>query len=143
MTPAERAEARLTAELLSAARRTDLLSTGLTLLAIAALLFRFGWLPLSGLALLLGLFARYYGFRIALDRRLFDELADGRLALSDLDAALRSLSNGKKGSAPRSLGDRCRGARRLVARHAVVTLAQVAALSLAALPGYGFVAGAL
>lgn len=144
MTPEERAEARMTAELLGAAGRTDLLSTGLTLLAIAGLLFRFGSAPLEGLALLAGLVARYYGFRIGLDRRLFDDLAEGRMELDQLDAALRSMTAGKKGTAARrSVADRCRGARGLVGRHAIATLAQLVALTLAALVGYGFAAGAL
>lgn len=133
MTPEERAEARLTSGMLGAAGTTDLISAGLTLLAAAALLFDFGWLPASIAALALGLAARYFGFRVALDGRLFGEIADGRLELSDLDAALRSMSSGAKGNEPRSVADRCRGARRLLTMQAWVIVAQLAASTVAAL----------
>jgi len=133
VTPEERAEARLTSEMLGAAGRTDLVSAGLTLLAAAALLFGVGWRPAAIAALALGLAGRYFGFRVALDRRLFGEIADGRLELSGLDAALRSMSGGAKGNEPRSIADRCRGARRLLALQAWVVVAQVAATAAAAL----------
>jgi hypothetical protein len=121
--------------MLGAAGRTDLISAGLTLLAAAALLFDTGWAPASGAALALGLAGRYFGFRVALDRRLFDDLAEGRLELVDLDSALRSMSAGAKGNAERSVADRCRGARRLLAMQAWVVVAQLAATTVAALAG--------
>jgi hypothetical protein len=133
--PEERAEARLTAEMLGAAGRTDLVSAGLTLLVAAALTFSLGWQPASIAALALGLAGRYFGFRVGLDRRLFGEIAEGRLELADLDAALRSMSGGAKGNAPRSIADRCRGARRLLAMQACVVVAQLAATTVAALAG--------
>jgi len=133
LTPEERAEARLTAEMLGAAGRTDLISAGITLLAAAALLFGFGWQPASIAALALGLAGRYFGFRVGLDRGLFGDLAEGRLELSDLDAALRAMSGGAKGNEPRSIADRCRGARRLLATQAWVVVAQLAATTVAAL----------
>ncbi len=135
MTPEERAETRLTAGMLGAAGTTDLISAGLTLLAAAALLFDFGWRPASIAALALGLAGRYFGFRVALDRRLFGEIAEGRLELSDLDAALRSMSGGTKGNESRSVADRCRDARRLLAMEAWVVAAQLAATTAAALIG--------
>ena len=135
MTPEERAEAGITAEMLGAGGRTDLISVGLTLLAAAALLFGFGWQPASIATLALGLVGRYFGFRIGLDRRLFDELAEGRLEVADLDAALRSITGGKAGTAARSIADRCRGARRLLALQAWVFVAQFAATTVAALLG--------
>lgn len=133
MTPEERAEARVTAGMLGAAGRTDLLSAGLTLFAAAALLFDVGWQPASIVTLALGLVGRYFGFRVGLDRRLFDDLADDRMQLVDLDAALRSSTGGKAGSVKRSVADRCRGARTLLSLHAAVTVTQVAATALAAL----------
>lgn len=133
MTPEERAEARVTAELLGAATRTDLLSAGLTLLAMAALLFRVGFAPAAIGAVALGFVARYYGFRIALDRRLFDDLAEERMELADLDVALRATTGGKAGTVARTVSDRCRGARKLVGVHAGVTVVQLAVVSLAAM----------
>lgn len=135
MTPEERAEARVTAEMLGAAGRTDLISAGLTLLAAAALLFDLGWQSASIATLALGLGGRYFGFRVGLDRRLFDELAEGRLEVADLDAALRSITGGKAGGAARSIADRCRGARRLLAMQAWVVVAQLATTTVAAVVG--------
>jgi hypothetical protein len=121
--------------MLGAARPTDLISAGLTLLAAAALLFDFGWLPAAVASVALGAVGRYFGFRVRLDRRLFDDIAEGRLEVGDLDAALRSMSGGAKGSGPRSIADRCRGARRLLAMQGGVVAAQLAATSVAALVG--------
>lgn len=135
MTSEERAEARVTAEMLGAAGRTDLMSVGLTLLAAAALVFRVGFAPAALAALLLGVVARYYGFRVALDRRLFDDLAEGRMELTALDAALRSTSGGSAGTGERSVADRCRGARGLLKMQAWVVVAQLAATAVAALAG--------
>jgi hypothetical protein len=119
--------------MLGASGRTDLLSAGLTLLAAAALVFRIGFAPAAIVAVLLGLVARYYGFRIALDRRLFDDLAAGRMELADLDAALRSATGGRAGTKERSVADRCRGARGLLKSQALVVVAQLAATSAIAL----------
>jgi hypothetical protein len=119
--------------MLGAARRTDLISAGLTLLAVAALIFRFGSVVSAIAAVALGVAGRYFGFRVALDRRLFADLADGRMQLAELDAALRSATGGAAGSSERSVADRCRGARRLVGLHAMVTAAQLLVVALAPL----------
>ncbi|MBI2215574.1 MAG: hypothetical protein HYU52_18155 [Acidobacteria bacterium] len=131
MTAEERAEARLTTEVLGAARRTDLLSIGLTLLATVALFLRLGSAPLVGLSIVFGLVVRYYGFRLALDSKLFDDLANGRMELADLDFALRAMTGGRAGSTQRSVAERCQGARRLVSRHAFCTVIQLAVASIA------------
>lgn len=127
MTPSEQAEARLAAAMAAAAARTDVLSAGLTIAAAAALLFGIGWMPASLVTMTLGLIGRYFGFRIAIDRRLFDDLAEKRTVPADLDAALRAATGGKAGAATRSIAERCRGIRRLLAFHALVTAAQVVA----------------
>jgi hypothetical protein len=132
MTLSDQAEARLAAAMAGAAARTDVLSVGLTLAAAASLLFDAGWMPASLATITLGLVARYYGFRIAIDRRLFDDLADERMAASDLDAALRAAIGRNAGAESRSVAERSRGMRRLLAFHALVTVAQVATTALAA-----------
>jgi hypothetical protein len=113
MTSAERAKLLFTARLLGAARTIDWLSTGLTLAAV--------WHS-AYISALFGIIAKYYAFRVALDAKLFDDLANDRLAVADLDAALGRTGN-------REWPDRIRGARQLLVLLTIATVAQAAALA--------------
>jgi hypothetical protein len=120
MNPQERAQILVTARLLDAAGRLDLLSTGLTLLAAAAMLFR--PFAIAGVVVLvLGVFQKLYGVRVAFDAQLLRDVALGQLSDADLDAAFPS-------KAGRAWSDRLRGARRLVTISATATIAQCAAI---------------
>lgn len=121
MTAAERAQILITARLLEAAGRIDLLSTGLTLLAAAAMLFATPN-PFAGVvAIVLGVVVKLYGVRIAFDARLLSDIALDQLTSADLDAAFPS-------KAGRDWSLRLRGARRLVIVCAVATIAQCLAV---------------
>jgi uncharacterized membrane protein HdeD (DUF308 family) len=133
MTASERAQMLFTARLLQAAEKIDWLSTGLTLLAAAAIVFGTPHPAAAIASMALGLVAKVYGVRVAIDARLFRDLAEERLTLATLDAALGAMSLAPAGRAERPLLDRCRGARRLVAFLAAATIAQGAALVLSAL----------
>jgi hypothetical protein len=102
MTAAERAQILVTARLLEAAGKIDILSTGLTLLATAAMLF--GAFAIAGVvAIMLGIVAKLYGVRVAFDARLLSDVAPDKLTDADLDAAFPS-------KAGRAWSDRLRGA---------------------------------
>ena len=115
------ADVKLTARMLRAASFLPFLSAGLTILAAAALLFGCSRAA-SIAAIVLGVIACVYGFRIALDAWLFEDILAGALTTSELDEAV--------GRADRPWPDRCRGARRLIIKGAVATLLQLAALAL-------------
>jgi hypothetical protein len=122
MTPAERAQILVTARLLEAAGKIDMLSTGLTLLAAAKMLF--GAFAIAGVvAIVLGIVAKLYGVRIAFDARLLSDVALDKLTDADLDAAFPS-------KAGRAWSDRLRGAKRLVIVLAATTIAQCIAIIL-------------
>ena len=124
MTPEERAQIFVTARLLEAAKKIDTLSTGLTLLAGAAMLFGSPSLRLQipGIvAILLGVVAKTFAVRIAFDARLLIDVAFDKLTTADLDAAFPA-------KAGRAWSDRLRGAKRLVIRCAAATTAQCIAV---------------
>lgn len=122
MTGGERAQILLTARLLEAASKLDLLSTGLTLIAVASLVFMEPGIAAIA-AVMLGLIAKFYNVRIAFDARLLNDVATSALTMEALDEAFPA-------KAGRSWADRCRGASRLVTASVVITLAQCAALVL-------------
>ncbi|WP_077032657.1 hypothetical protein [Pelomonas sp. KK5] len=123
----ERARCAALAALLQASAVLSALSL---LLDGAALLLMFG--KAMAPVLLLGLGERYFAYRIALDRRLFEALADGRIvSLPLLDDALDALGLRKPAPLTRSLDERIAGTRRLLKLHAVVVALQL----LAALAG--------
>jgi hypothetical protein len=124
MTPAERAQILVTARLLEAAKKIDALSTGLTLLAAAAMLFRTAStvFQIAGIVVIaLGVVAKLYSVRIAFDARLLSDIALDKLTTADLDAAFPT-------KAGRDWSDRLRGAKRLVVLYAVTTIAQCIAV---------------
>ena len=124
MTDDDRAQVMVTARLLRATATLQWLAAGLTLLAVTTLVYDRGDIaPLA--AILLGLVALYYAFRVSFDARLFDDIAAERLTTAQLDAALRAFG---RTAEERSWADRCRGARGLVARLALFTLAQLLAV---------------
>jgi hypothetical protein len=129
MTPAERAQILVTARLLEAAAKIDTLSTGLTLLAAAAMLFgvRNGCFAIAGIVVIaLGVVAKVYSVRIAFDARLLSDIALGQFTDADLDAAFPA-------KAGRVWSDRLRGAKRLVSFGAIATIAQCIAIIVMAL----------
>ncbi|HVE70104.1 MAG TPA: hypothetical protein VNI54_01950 [Thermoanaerobaculia bacterium] len=146
-------EVKLTARMLRAASFLPWLSAGLLIVSAAALLFGCGhWL-----AIVPGVIACVYGFRIALDAWLFEDILAGTLTTEELDAALlRVTPSAVEGPPPshdagdastlrlrsgqatlgmtrsRPWPERCRGARRLIVKAAVATLLQLAALAFCA-----------
>ena len=131
MNASERAEALLTARLLRAGSKLDLLSTGITLLTIAALLFGSIDRLIGMLAVVIGIFAKLYAVRVALDAKLFEDLAEERLTLTELDSALTSLQIAPAKRANRPLSARCLGAKRLVVIEGMLAVAQIAVLMVA------------
>jgi hypothetical protein len=115
------AEVKLTARMLRAAAFLPWLSAALTILAAASLLFRCGGVA-AMIAILLGVAACFYGFRIALDASLFDDILSGTLTTSELDLFV--------GREDRPWSDRCRGARMLIVKGATLTLLQLVVLAL-------------
>jgi hypothetical protein len=133
MTPSERGQCLLTARMLEGAEKIDWLSTGLTILAAAALVFGAGSAMPSALALVLGLVAKFYGVRVALDRALFADLAAETVDLEALDEAMVAMNIKGKGGVTRSITDRCRGAQRLIVILGALTIAQALAIGVSAL----------
>jgi hypothetical protein len=130
MTPQERAQVLLTARLLQAAGRIDWLSTGLTLVAAAAVAVFGPNIVAAAAAIVLGIVGKLYSVRIAFDARLFHDIAAERLTAPELDSALAGLGLRKADKAPRPWNDRCRGARRLVIVCGAITAAQAVAVIL-------------
>ncbi len=139
----ERALCSACAHWLSACVRTvSAVGLGAAALALLALALRPA-LPWAALAVLVLLPAeRVLALRLRFDAGLFADLAEGRLDLPALDAALAALRLRRAAALPRALPERVAGARRLVLQHALLVLLQaaalLAALSLApwpALPG--------
>ena len=125
MTSAERAQILVTARLLEAARKIDTLSTGLTLLAAAAMLFGTPSIAfqIAGIVVIvLGVVAKLYSVRIAFDARLLSDIAFDKLTAADLDAAFPT-------KAGRAWSERLRGAKRLVILCVVTTIAQCIAVT--------------
>jgi hypothetical protein len=111
------AEVQLTARMLRALSFLPWLSAALTIVAAAALLSGSANRVGASLAIALGLVAGVYGFRIALDAWLFEDILEGRLTTAELDSVL--------GKEDRPWADRCRGARRLMILGAVATALQM------------------
>jgi hypothetical protein len=124
MTSAERGEVLVTARLLEAAGKVDVLSTGITLIAAASLFFASPHRAAALAAIVLGIVAKLYAVRIAFDARLLADVAAGTLTTLDLDAAFPAKSG-------RSWALRCRGARRLVVVFGVVAVLQCAVVACA------------
>lgn len=127
---ADRPQILITARLLRAAERIDWLATGLTLLAVAALLFGTPNRAFSVVAVALGLLAKLYRVRISFDARLLEDLAGERLTTAELDSALSVVKLAPPAKAGRPWPVRCRGARRLVIVYAGVTVVQAGVLIL-------------
>lgn len=120
MTSDERAQILVTARLLEAASKIELLSTGITLIALVSIVFVAPSIPAIA-AVVLGLVAKVYSVRVAFDARLFDDIATERITIEDLNTAFPH-------KAGRSWTDRCRGATRLVNLCAAATFAQSVAM---------------
>ncbi|WP_394560053.1 hypothetical protein [Aquipseudomonas alcaligenes] len=126
----------LVAALLRRGRGLDLLSSALTLLALA-----YGLAPLlgappsaassllCGLLVMLGLAQKYWAIRVALDAELFTRLAADAAHLaehtSDLDQALHSLGLQPASTQSRDWQQRSRGALRLLRLQAAWLVAQL------------------
>jgi len=126
MTSEERAQILVTARLLEAAGRIDILSTGLSFVVAAALLFGVlnGFFAFLGFgAIALGITAKYYAVHIAFDARLLADVAHDKLTAADLDAAFPE-------NAGRPWSHRLSGARQLVTMFAATTTAQSVAIVL-------------
>ena len=139
MTDEERAHVVVTARLLRAAASLSGLAVGLTLVAAFQVVIA---------AIVLGVIAIYYCFRVSFDARLFEDIATGRLTTAQLDHALgraearptsstrramRMLNVGRasaRPNEPRDWIDRSRGAKRLVVKAAIAVIAQLTALVL-------------
>jgi hypothetical protein len=128
MTEEERAEILVTARLLEAAGKLDVLSIGLTLLAAFFVVDRPGW-PVA-MSLASGLAARWLSLRVVFDARLLRDVAAATLATAQLDDALVSLRLMPRDKAGREWRARCRGAKRLVTLFGLATAAQCVLLAL-------------
>lgn len=117
MTAEERAQILITARMLEAVGRLDLLSAGLTLLAAAAMLFGASSIIAGVATIVLGVVVQLYGIRIAFDAVLLRDIALHKLTSGDLDAAFPN-------KAGRDWSQRLRGCRRLVTIYVVATIAQ-------------------
>jgi len=117
MSEEERAQVLVTARLLASAEKAQWLSIALT---VAAAVTRH---PESAV---LGLIAQYFSLRVALDARLFDDIASERLTTNAFDSAAAKFQ--WRTGAPPVLTDRCRGAHRLVLIFGAMLLAQTITL---------------
>ena len=128
MTDEDRADCAVCAALLHASRVWEHLALAATLLGAVA-----ASLPVPRVAVLIGLavlaaLERYLAVRVAIDARLFDRLADGRLGdLPRLDGALQRVLAVPASKAGRALAPRIAGARRLARLHLAAVGALVAA----------------
>lgn len=119
MTDEERAHVLVTARLLRAAASLSGLAVGVTIVAA---------FQVAIAAIVLGVVAIYFCFRVSFDAKLFDDVAAGRLTTAQLDLVL-----GLKGN--RDWIDRSRGAKRLIVQAAIAVIAQLAALVLSSVYG--------
>ncbi len=126
MNAADRAAALTTARFLRVAASARPLSLAFTVVAAVAIVFTNANRVAAAVAIALGVVELYYAIRIGMDAALFDDLANDRVALEDLDGALGALF--RKRTSGRSLPDRCRGAVRLAVWSILTTTAQAAAL---------------
>lgn len=138
MTAQERAQCEVLAAWLHALARLAPVALLIAAAALAALVFD-RWHALAGgataafaAAALLLVPERYFALRLALDARLFQALAAGRVAsLADLDGALAALHLRKQAQATRSLAARIAGTRRLARGYLVTVLAQIVLFAIA------------
>jgi hypothetical protein len=134
MNETDRALCACTAAWLDAWLRAALLSPALSA-ASAVALFALQPLPRSATALLAACVAaflldRWWVLRLRFDAQLFARLADGRIpSLAALDEGLAALRLRRPAASPRPLADRIAGTRALQRRHALLCIAQVAALA--------------
>ena len=128
---------RVTQGFLRAGRVVDATSTVLLLVTLLGVLGVLAGLTRAaaapelialGLALALGLLAKYYAWRIALDAEFFGLLADQPQQAEAFDAALTTFLGRKNMPPPRTLENRWQGARRLVVRQALVVAGQLLAV---------------
>ena len=119
MTDEERAHVLVTARLLRAAASLSGLAVGLTIVAA---------FQAAIAAIVIGVVAIYYCFRVSFDAKLFDDIAAGRLTTAQLDHALGAKRE-------RDWIDRSRGAKRLVIQAAIAVIAQLIALVLSSVYG--------
>lgn len=133
MNAQERAEALVTARFLHVAERSDLMATCIVVVAVMALVLRRAEPIMAVVAIVSGIAARYFGARIAVDRRLFADLGEARLTPAELDGALASMRLQSVEEAGRSIAERSRGARRLVFGHAAAVMLEVTAMVAAVL----------
>jgi hypothetical protein len=121
----DRAKILVTARLLEGAGKLDVLSTGLTLMAAAAVVLGSMRLWTASIAIALGLIAKYFSVRMSFDARLLRDVASDSLSTADLDAALAALELAPPEKAGRDWTARCHGARRLIIAHSLFTLCQI------------------
>ena len=131
MTSEERAEVVFTARLLGSASFLQWLAGGLLVATAAALLFSTGNPVVMIIATAAGAVANTFAFRVALDARLFADIANETLSTEGLDHALATIGKGTQKARP--WPDRCRGAKRLIARAAAATALQLITIVVAAL----------
>lgn len=82
--------------------------------------------PWLGVAAL-GIAERYVAARLAVDRQLFADMAQGTESLASLDAAMAALAMGAPASPPRPVADRARGLQGWARRHTALVVMQVVA----------------
>ena len=128
MTDAERAQIAVMARLLESAGKLDTLSTGLTLLALAACAFDKLHATATIIVVALGLLAKLYAVRITFDAKLFRDVSTGAITTEDLDQALVALALAPRGKVGRDWTTRCRGAKRLIVFLAAAVVGQCIAL---------------
>lgn len=129
MSPAERALCAATARWLAASSAVlGTLGLAAALAALLLLLARVSLPALAALALLLTLAERTLALRTRFDAGLFADLAGPAGSLALLDEALAGLRLRPRRATPRPLAARVLAARRLALQHALLALAQCAAV---------------
>jgi hypothetical protein len=129
MTEEERAYVVVTARLLRAAASLSGLAVGLTVVAA---------FQVAVAAIVIGVVAIYYCFRVSFDAKLFDDIAAGRLTTAQLDLGLGvggRASARDRGQRGRDWVDRSRGAKQLVVKAALAVVAQLVAIVLSSVYG--------
>lgn len=128
MSDPARHDLMIAASLLEQGSRIDALSRGLTLAAVAGLVWLGGQAPVWALVCMgavvgLGLFGLYLAIRVGLDAALFRHLAEGDAA--GFDAAMLRQGLLPAAKAGRPMADRIAGARGLLRRQAMVLIGQI------------------
>ena len=118
MTEEERAQVLVTARLLASVGKAQWLSIALTVVAA---------ITRHPESVVLGLIAQFFSLRVALDARLFDDIAAKRLTTTAFDAAAAEFG-WRRGTSHVPWTYRCRGARRLVVIFGIMLVAQAITL---------------